>query len=52
MATLPAIERPHPAGRRDSGLLIVWGCITEGHARRRAITHKSTSVTVEADSGL
>lgn len=37
MAALPAIEWPHPAGRRDSGLLIVWGSTAEGHATGMAV---------------
>lgn len=46
MATLPAIEWPHPAGRRDSGLLIVWGCIAEGHASSRAVERSRLMLTL------
>lgn len=52
MASLPAIEQPHPAGRRDSGLLIVWGCTAEGHASSRAAMHKAASLTAAAEAGL
>lgn len=44
---LPAIEWPHPAGRQDSGLLIVQRRVAGSHANEKAAIH--TLVTLESE---